>query len=273
MRADGSRQARAAGLALVVAVVVAACGQPVATPAPVYLRAAGSTTLGPLVVELAAAFHKQAPAITLEIAEAGTGYGLQALTSGELDIALASWLPPDLHGRETTAIARDALAVVVHPDNPVAGLGLLQVRDLFSGQVYDWAVVGGRADLGTVQPVSREEGSGTRAAFEALVMEGGRLTPRAAVAVSSKGVVDYVGTHPAAIGYTSAAFVSPAVKVLLVEGEQPTQAAARRGSYPLVRDLWLVTALPPSPAVRQFIDFCLSPAGQDIVARRYIPVR
>jgi phosphate transport system substrate-binding protein len=148
-------------------------------------------------------------------------------------------------------------------------LGLLQVRDLFSGRVSEWQAVGGWAAQGVVQAVSREEGSGTRIAFEALAMDGVPVTPRAVVALSGQGVIDYVAGHPDAVGYVSMAFVSPAVKVLKIEGEYPTPESAGRASYPLTRNLWLVTADPTSEATQHFVDFALSPAGQEIVEARF----
>jgi phosphate transport system substrate-binding protein len=230
--------------------------------------------MAPLVEELAAAFSAQSTRINLDVSGLGTGFGLEALRAGEVDLALASWLPADRDPNwQAQAIARDGLAIVVHPSNPVDGLGLLQLQDLFSGRIYDWAGVGGRAAQGLAQPVSREAGSGTRAAFEALTMADRAVTPRAVVAISSQGVIDYVAAHPDAIGYVAMGFVTPEVKVLKVEGEQPTPATAERGSYPLTRELWLVTASPPAEPVQDFLRFVLSPAGQQIVGQRYGRIR
>ena len=249
-----------------------ACGQPVVTPELGYQRiqATGSTTLSPLVTELGIAFHAQAPTANLAVDGAGTGYGLEALRTGEAGLALASWLPADMSPSwKATPIARDGIAVIVHPDNPIQGLGLLQLQDLFNGRAYTWESVGAPAAHGVVQPVSREEGSGTRAAFEALAMDGQHVTPRAVVATSSQAVVDYVASHRQAIGYVSIGYLSSAVKALMVEREAATPEAVRQGSYPLCRELWLVTLDPPPPAVQQFLDFALSPAGQAIVEKRY----
>lgn len=225
--------------------------------------------MAPLVEELAAAYGERQPLVALEVSGLGTAYGLEALRAGEVDMALASWLPGDLPANwRATTVARDGIAVVVHPDNPVDGLGLLQLQDLFGGRIYDWEAMGGRAG-GEVQPVSREEGSGTRAAFEAWVMGDRRVTPLAVVAPSPQAVVEYVAGHPGSIGYVSMSQVTPAVKVLKVEGELPTPESAGQGSYALSRELWLLTADPPAEAVQRFLDFALSPAGQQIVGRRY----
>jgi phosphate transport system substrate-binding protein len=259
------------GSLLLLLLLLVACGEPVATPEPVFLQATGSTAMSPLLSELAAAFGESSPLIDLEVSGLGTQFGLETLRSGEADLALVSWLPAELDpGWRATAIARDAIAVIVHPSNPVDGLGLLQLQDLFGGRVYEWArVLGSARALGTLQPVSREAGSGTRAAFEALVMIEREVTPLAIVAPSSRAVIEYVVRDPHAIGYVSMGYVTSEVKVLKVEGELPTPQTAQQGSYPLTREFWLVTADPPLEAVQDFLDFVLGQAGQQIVGRRY----
>jgi phosphate transport system substrate-binding protein len=247
-----------------------ACGEPVATPEPVFLKAAGSSAMSPLATELADAFHEQAPLVSLEVAGLGTRFGLDALYAGETDIALASWLPADLNPDwRATAIARDGIAIVVHPSNRIDGLGFLQLQDLYSGRIHEWSAAGGRASQGSVEPVSREEGSGTRVAFEALVMGDREVTPLAILALSSAAVIEYVAEHPDAIGYVSMGCLTPEVKVVKIEGVLPDPETAAQASYPLTRELWLVTADPPSEAVRDFIRFALSPAGQQIVGQKY----
>lgn len=251
-----------------------ACGEPVATPEPVFLQAAGSSAMSPLVTELAVALHEQSPLVSLEVAGLGTHYGLEALDAGETDIALVSWLPADLNPDWlATAIARDGIAIIVHPSNGVDGLGLLQLQDLYSGRIHKWSEAGGWAAQGSVQPVSREEGSGTRTAFESLVMDDREVTPLAPLALSSTAVVDYVAEHPDAIGYVSMGYLSPEVKVLKIEGELPVPETVGRASYPLTRELWLVTVDPPSEAVRNFIRFALTSAGQQIVGQNYGRIR
>jgi phosphate transport system substrate-binding protein len=259
--------------------LLAACGQPITTPEPIGplgIRAVGSTTHSPLLTDLAAAFGEYAPTISLEVTGGGTQFGLTALRAGEADVALASWLPAEMDPNwQAVAIARDGIAIIVHPANPISGLGLLQLQDLFGGLAYEWPAVGAQpvsSPGSVVQPVSREAGSGTRDAFAALVMEGRPLSPRAIVVTSSQAMVDYVASHPQAIGYVSTGYLSPAVKALTIEGEDPTPKAVQKGSYLLSRELWLVTANPPLPAVQQFIDFVLSPAGQEIVGRHYVRI-
>jgi phosphate transport system substrate-binding protein len=264
----------AVALLLLAAGLLAACGEPVATLEPEFLEAAGSTTMAQLVSELADGFAERSPLVSIDVTGLGTEFGLDEFAAGRADFAFASWLPEGLDSRwQATAIARDGIAIIVHPNNAVDGLGLLQLQDLFSGHVHEWRAVGGERSQGSVQVVSREAGSGTRSAFEVLVMDGQRVTPLAVVAPSSEAVIEYVATHPEAIGYVSMGGTSSRVKVLSIEGELPTSRSAGQGSYPLSRELWLVTEDSPAKAVEAFRRFGLSPAGQEIVGRNFGRVR
>jgi phosphate transport system substrate-binding protein len=260
----------AALLWLLPAGLLVACGEPVATPEPVFLQAAGSTSMSPLVAELGEAYGEQHPLVSLDVRGPGTQFGLAALRAGDVDLALASWLPPDLDPDwRVTAIARDGIAIIVHPDNSIDGLGVLQLQDLFGGRIYEWQAVGGAPDAGLVQVVSREEGSGTRSAFKALVLQDLDVTSLALVAPSSRAVVENVASHPGAIGYVSMGHVTPDVKVLKIEGGLPTSQTVGEGSYALTRELWLVAAESPAQPVKDFLRFVLGAAGQQIVGRQY----
>lgn len=260
--------------ALAAVVLLVGCGDPLTTPEPLHLRAVGSPAMVPMAIDLLETFAEDKQSVTFEVSGGGTSFGLNALESGEADLALVSWLPAELHNRwRATAIARDGLAVIVHPSNSVSGLGLLQLRDLFSGRTLEWEAVPRSGSRGPVVPISREEGSGTRAAFEVMVMEELSVTPRAVVAPSDSSVADYVSDHPLAIGYVAMSQVDPGVKVIRVEGELPKPQTAGPASYPLTRELWLVTGDPPAKRLQEFVSFALGPAGQQIVEKRFGPMR
>jgi phosphate transport system substrate-binding protein len=104
-------------------------------------------------------------------------------------------------------------------------------------------------------------------------MEGRQVSPLAVVAPSGDAVIEYVATNPDAIGYVSMGRVSPRVKLLSIEGELPTPRGAELGSYPLSRDLWLVTGGSPSEPVEDFFRFVLSPAGQQVVGQSFGRIR
>jgi phosphate transport system substrate-binding protein len=247
------------------------CGD-VEPPKAVYLRAAGSTAAMPLVEKLAKAYAQKQPNVTIEVSGGGSRLGLEQVRDGKVDIGLVSWLAEGQAGPlPATVIARDGLALVVHPANKLSGLTLLQARDLFSGRILYWEEVGGTGD--EVQAISREDGSGDREAFETLVMGNRKVTLNAIVMPSSRAVVEYVAAHPNAIGYVSMGYADTSLRVLTVEGLAPTPENVSRGEYHLTRDLVLLTRPDAPPEVRAFVEFALSPQGQTVVGANYGRVR
>jgi phosphate transport system substrate-binding protein len=226
----------------------------------------------PLVEELAADFHRQRPFVTIDVRAGGSALGQELAASGQVDLGLVSWLPDGPPpGLRATAIARDGITLIVHPTNPITGVTMLQAREIFAGRMIDWRQLGGSPGL--VQVVSREDGSGTRSAFEAMVMADDRVTLTALVMPNSQAVADYVARDPLAIGYVSMGYVNGDVKTLAVEELLPTPENVSRGAYHLTREL-VVLHRPNAPSnVKAFLDFALGPVGQAIVARRYGRVR
>jgi len=221
----------------------------------------------PLVEELAQAYTERHKHVTIAVEGRGSLPGIELVRQGEVDIGMASWKESEDTSLWSTPIALDGIAIVVHPQNQVKGLTLLQLKDVFFGRVWDWRDVRGQA--GDILVVSREDGSGTRVVFEELVMQGQRVTLTAVVMPSSRAVVEYVAEHPQAIGYVSMGYLTEEVKVLEIEEVAPTPASVRQGAYHLLRPFFLITRQEPAGEIKGFIDFALSPTGQSIVGRKY----
>jgi len=269
----GRKKLRASVIGLLVGLLVllTSCGTPTLPPEPVRFTVAGSTAMTPLLAELARAYHTHFPQVTVVVEGGGSRLGLARVKAGQVALGASSWLPEDQARAVWSApVAIDGIAVVVHPDNPVSGLSLAQLQAVFSGRLWNWTELGSR---GEVQVVSREDGSGTRTAFEAKVMEGQKVTPAALVMPGSGTVVDYVAAHPEAIGYVSAGYLSKEVKALVVEGMRPTPETVSAGTYHLTRPLFLIASGEPTGAARSFVDFALGSEGQGIVGQHYGQVR
>jgi len=221
----------------------------------------------PLVEELAQAYTERHKHVTIAVEGRGSLPGIELVRQGEVDIGMASWKESEDTSLWSTPIALDGIAIVVHPQNQVKGLTLLQLKDIFFGRVWDWRDVRGQA--GDILVVSREDGSGTRVVFEELVMQGQRVTLTAVVMPSSRAVVEYVAEHPQAVGYVSMGYLTEEVKVLEIEEAAPTPKSVRQGAYHLLRPLFLITRQEPAGEIKGFIDFVLSPTGQSIVGRKY----
>ena len=237
---------------------------------PVTLQIAGSSSMRPVLDELALAYQASHANVQFDIRGGGSTLGLEELQKGSADIAAVSWRAEDATDPKDvrpTPIARDGIVLVVHPSNKTAGLTLLQLRALYRGETLDWAELGGPP--GEPLIISREDGSGDRNAFEALVMGDDRVTLDALVMPTAEAVADYVTQHPAAIGYASLAQERDDLRILPVEGVTPSAEQVDAGTYHLGRLLYLYVKISPSAEVRSFLDFVRSPAGQAIVARHH----
>jgi len=276
--------------ALLVALLVAGCSSPTPTPtaepndapatqvpatvAPVVeadgtISAAGSTTVQPLAQLLGEAFVAANPGVRIEVQGGGSSVGVKSAVQGTADIGMASREIKaseleEYPNMQVFAIAYDGIAPVVHPDVAVDGLTLEQVRDIFAGKITNWQEVGGSDALIVV--VAREEGSGTRDAFDELVMGEELITDLALLQQSNGAVRTTVATTPDAIGFLSFGYLDESVKAVAVDGAAPTAANVKNGSYPVVRPLNMVTDGEPEGLVKSWLDWILSEAGQAIVA-------
>ncbi len=231
----------------------------------------------PLMEALTGAYGSRYEYVTFALESRNSELGLDALHDEAIDIALVSreMGPEEMGGLLVTLIARDGIAILVNEENPFGALTLEELRSIFAGEILSWEEVGGQERVhldtprGDIQVVSREEGSGTRRAFEALVMEGKPVTSTAVVMPTDGAVGEYIAREPTAIGYVSMADLPSGVKALRIGGVEPSPVTVSSGEYPLVRSLLLVTEKRPHQEVQTFIDFCLSPRGQAIVERKY----
>ena len=229
----------------------------------------GSTSVQPLADSLAAAFHTANPDVTVSINGGGTAVGITSCNDGTVDIGAASReLTSSDPALVTHLLARDAIAVIVHPSNPLTGLTKQQVIGIFSGNITNWSQVGGSD--GTIHVVAREEGSGTRTAFQDMVM--GKDAAGNAIAITSSAILQTsngalrlaVSGDAKAIGFLSLGQLDSSVKGLSLDGVAPTVANAMSGTYKVVRPLYFLTKSAPTGLVKDFIDYCQSSKGQDI---------
>jgi len=249
---------------LVIGVLLAGCGKELSGTVTV----AGSTTVQPLAELLADDYMQKHSDVQVTIGGGGTSVGITSVNNGTVDIGSAS---RDLKSDEPQLVkhllAKDGIAIIVKPGNPVSGLTKAQVRDIFGGVIKNWKDVGGPDHA--INVVVRESGSGTRTAFEEMVM----AKPEPAVAIvntaleqnSNGGVKQVVGGDSYAIGFISFGYIDNTVKALSIDGVEATAVNAKSGTYPIVRPLYFLTKEAPTGLMKEFIDFCLSDEGQAVV--------
>lgn len=234
---------------------------------------AGSTTVQPLAEELADAFTATRTDVEITVSGGGSSVGIQSAADGTVDIGMAS---RDLKPAEETLglvvhlIARDGIAIISHTSQNVTNLTRNQVKLIYAGNITNWSEVGG-ADA-KINVYAREEGSGTRLAFEEMVMKGANVTATALLFPSNGALRTAVAGDPNGIAFLSFGYLDASVRAFSIDGVQATVANARNGTYPIVRPLLLLTKGAPTGKVQEFINFCLGSVGQTIVAKHYIPV-
>jgi phosphate transport system substrate-binding protein len=287
-------QALATLVPLAALVACGGGGQTTSRPAKTIIQDKGSDTMVNVAQVWAEEYGKVAPDVEVEVSGGGSGVGLAALTKGAVDIANASRdiKPTEVEqaqkntGRKPVGftVGFDALAVYVHKDNPLSEITLEQLAGIYAegGKTTRWSELGVRipgVSDDTIVRVSRQSSSGTYEFFRehALGNKDFRLGSRDLN--GSKEVVELVGGTLTAIGYSGMGYATPAVKMLKVASKAsapavaPTVAGVHDGTYPMARSLHLYTLGEPQGAVKQYIDWILSDAGQKVVEESgYVPV-
>lgn len=253
----------------------------------------GSDTLVNIALAWAEAYRQVDPSLSIAVTGGGSGTGIAALINDTVDIANAS---RPMKEEEIAAaqengvqpvefvVAIDALAIIVHPDNPVDQLTIPEIAGIYTGRITNWNQVGGRdADIVLL---SRESNSGTHVYFLEEVVRGGDddvkdiFAPQTLFMPSSVGITSEVRRNVNAIGYDGLGYVDEAhEKVLAIAADadspywKPGVETASSGDYPIARDLYMYTAGEPEGAIREYLDWIMSPAGQEIVARLgFVPI-
>ena len=271
-------------VALVMAMQIFICG--LAGAKENRLSIQGSTTVLPIAQAVAEEYMDLAdmgllPEADITIRGGGSGVGIAALLDGTIDIANASrpMKPKEIERAKAkgiqpfaTVIAKDGIAVIVHPSNSVAGLTMDELKAIYTGRISKWNEVGGGTK--TIVIVSRDTASGTFETFKKLALKGKKVRDDALMLASNQAVVTTVAKTPGAIGYVGLGYLSDKVKALEIDGVKPSQKTVVSGEYKLSRPLFMYTNGKPKGLAKKFIDFVLSLAGQRIVKDLgFVPLR
>jgi phosphate transport system substrate-binding protein len=253
--------------------------------AAAYIENKGSDTIVNLALAWAESYQAAHPDVRISVTGGGSGTGIASLINGTVDLANASrqikeeeYANAEANGIEPVEhiIARDAIAVIVHPENPVSQLTLKQISDIYSGKIGNWSEVGGE-DRPIVR-LSRETNSGTHVYFLETVLRLGNSEDRTLFSMdtlllpSSEGIIAEVRQNPNAIGYDGLGYVPHDLKVIAIAAEEgeayvlPSIPTVNDKSYPIARDLYMYTNGEPTGVVKQYLDWILGAEAQEIVA-------
>jgi phosphate transport system substrate-binding protein len=281
-----------------LAMALAACGAPsgagpTPVPQPKTIKDIGSDTIVNLALAWAQAYGAQRPEVNISVTGGGSGTGIAALINGTADLANASRAitPEEIAKAKANGItpvqhviARDAIAVLENPGNPVNQLTLPQLSALYTGQLTNWRQVGGQDR--PVVLLSRESNSGTHVYFLANVIRLGQannpalFSPDTLLLPSSEGISAEVRQNPNAIGYDGLGYVTPDMKTVAVavgDGKPfvlPSIQSVNDKSYPIARDLYIYSNGEPTGAIKDYLDWIMGPPGQKIVGQLgFVPVK
>ena len=281
------------GLCLLLAGCAADSGNPTPELTSVYIQNKGSDTIVNLALAWAERYQTLRPDVRLSVTGGGSGTGITSLINGTVDIANASRAikqeeieAAEANGIEPVehVIARDAIAVIVNPQNPVDELTLDQISRIYKGEITNWQEVGG--ENRPIVRLSRETNSGTHVYFlEAVVRLGNSndktiFSPLTLLLPSSEGIISEVSSNPNAIGYDGLGYVTEEVKMIAVspgKGQPyvlPSIQSVNDQTYPIARDLYMYSRQDSSQAVLDYLEWILSAEAQQIVADLgFVPVQ
>lgn len=228
----------------------------------------GSTSMADVMAVLQESFKELYPDVTVNYSGTGSGAGIEAVLAGTADIGLSSRALNDeekAEGAVENIVALDGVAVVVNPANGVEDLSVEDIAKIFTGEITNWSELGGE-DL-EIAVLGREDGSGTRGAFEEIVGVEGVCTYTNEYG-STGDVIGNVASNPNAIGYASLSAVDETVKAVKVNGVTPSEETVKDGTYEIQRPFVMVTVegTELSEAAQAFLDYAMSDEVADQIA-------
>ena len=238
------------------------------------IQIAGSTSVQPVAEKLAEKFQETHPNVRVNVQGGGSSLGISSVSQGITNIGTSSreLKAKEKPGLNEYIIGKEGIIIAVNNQNNVNDLTKEQIRDIFSGKITNWKDVGG-PDL-EIHVITREDGSGTRSAFENLIMEDTEIRPDAIVQSSTESVKQAVRQDPGAIGFVSLARMSSDVKALKIDGVAPSEETVFDGSYSLQTPFIFIVKGEPEGIIKEFIDFTLSSEGRAIVKEEnVVPVK
>ena len=285
---------------ILLIILLAACTSQPGSDAPPssesreYINNTGSDTIVNLALAWAEKYQEVSPQTSIAVSGGGSGTGIASLINQTTDLANASRQIKPIEVENALAngiepnefvVARDAIAIIVNPNNPIDVLTLQQLSDIYSGKINNWKEIGGE-DRPIVR-LSRETNSGTHVYFLEQVLRMGSKEDKTLFSTntlllpSSEVIGAEIRSNPNAIGYDGLGYVTPDMKVIGVSASPeenvefiyPSAETVNDGTYPIARDLYMYTAGQPKGYINKYLEWLHSPEAQQIVTQLgFVPI-
>jgi phosphate transport system substrate-binding protein len=247
------------------------------------IKISGSTTVLPIVQTAAEQYMTTHPNTDIQVIGGGSGVGIQSISSKTVDIGMSS---RELKSNElkenpefiVTTIAKDGIAIVVNPSNNISYITLDQIKNIYTGNITKWSkIANSNLQNDNIVIIGRDSASGTRSYFDETVLLKSTPTKNMLEKNSNGAVTQTITQTPGSIGYISIGFINNNVKALPIQYNDkiisPTIDNTKTKSYPISRDLYLITNGKPNKEIQNFIDYILGPEGQKIATNEgYISI-
>lgn len=257
-------------LLLITSIIFVGCGRKNEEDTTISdkVTVSGSTSVGPLMEKEAEKFKEENEGINVEINQLGSSAGIKDAITGTVQIGMSS---RDLKEQEKAEglieveIAYDGIAIITNKSNKIKSLTMAQVKDIYTGKITNWKGVGGKD--GAIVVVSREDGSGTRDAFQEIVgYTSEELVKDAQIGDGSGNIKTTVSGNEHAIGFISFEYIDDSINAVKIDDVEPTASNVKNDSYKVSRPFLLVYKEDNlKENGNKLINFILSEEGQKIV--------
>ncbi len=239
------------------------------------LRISGGTAHIPVMKEAAKRIMEFNPDIQITIAGGGSGAGIKQVGEGLVDIGNSGRKPTDSevnkYGLSMVKWAIDGVTAVVNPKNSVKHLSSKQLQDIYAGKIVNWKTVGGADRL--INIYTRDASSGTREVFWKKALGKGEISDKSNFVASNGAMKSAVSNDPYSLGYISVGYIDESVAPVTLDNVTPSLQTVKSGDYKIARGLYSNTSGGHSGLAKKFIEYLLSPEGQQIAAQKgFIPV-
>ncbi len=252
---------------IVIVILLSITGYLLVNPGSDYerIQIAGSTSVQPVAEQLAQEYMKTNSGVKINVQGGGSGLGIRSTQQEIIEIGTTSKAlsAEEQEGLKEYIIGKEGIVIAINKENIVSDLTLTQIRDIFSGKITNWKDVGGANQQ--INVIIREEGSGTRTAFEEIVMGEDSIRSDSIVQSSTEMVKQAVIQDPNAVGVVSFAFLGDEVQALKVEGVAPSEQTIALELYTLQRPFIFLVKGEPEGALREFLRWVYSKEGQDVI--------